>query len=192
MKIIKSFLTVAILTTLLATSCTGVSKQENAASSTTETVGEEIVTTTSTDQNGQKLEMTFNNTKGTATITFNGETAELEQQKSGSGFWYKNNQYELRGKGNDVDLKKDGELVFTHKDEIVTSTIKNKEGQTLDMTFNNTTNEAKVYLDGGEQIDLKGQTPGSGIWYKNDHYELRGKGENVELTKDGKVIFKNE
>ena len=192
MKIIKSLLTVAILTTLLAASCTGVSKQENAASSTTETVGEEIVTTTSTDQNGQKLEMTFNNTKGTATITFNGETAELEQQKSGSGFWYKNDQYELRGKGNDVDLKKDGELVFTHKDEIVTSTIKNKEGQTLDMTFNNTTNEAKVYLDGGEQIDLKGQTPGSGIWYKNDHYELRGKGENVELTKDGKIIFKNE
>ena len=69
--------------------------------------------------------------------------------------------------------------------------LKNKEGQTLDMTFNNTTNEVKVYLDGGDQIELVGQKPASGIWYKNDQFELRGKGDNVELTKDGKTIFKN-
>ena len=115
MKIIKSLLTVAILTTLLATSCTGVSKQENAASPTTEKVGEEIVTTSSTNQNGQKLEMTFNNTKGTTTITFNGETAELEQQKSGSGFWYKNDHYELRGKGENVELTKEGKVIFKNE-----------------------------------------------------------------------------
>lgn len=192
MKITKSLFTIVIITSLLITSCTGASKQESASSPATETTGDDIVTTTSTDENGQKLEMTFNNIKGIVTINFNGETAELEQQRSGSGIWYKNDQYELRGKGNDVDLKKDGELVFSHQDEIVSASIKNKEGQTLDMTFNNTTNEAKVYLDGGEQIDLKGQTPGSGIWYKNDHYELRGKGENVELTKDGVTVFKNE
>mgnify|MGYP000886443310 FL=1 len=59
------------------------------------------------------------------------------------------------------------------------------------MTFNNTTNEAKIYLNGGEQIELVGQKPASGIWFKNDHYELRGKGESVELTKDGKTVFKN-
>ena len=59
------------------------------------------------------------------------------------------------------------------------------------MTFNNTTNEAKVYLDGGKQIELIGQRPASGFWYKNENYELRGKGENVELTKDGETIFKN-
>ena len=60
------------------------------------------------------------------------------------------------------------------------------------MTFNNTTNEAKIYLNGGEQIELVGQKPASGIWFKNDHYELRGKGESVELTKDGKTVFKNQ
>jgi hypothetical protein len=27
--------------------------------------------------------------------------------------------------------------------------------------------------------------------YKNDQYELSGKGEQVELTKEGKTIFKN-
>lgn len=82
-------------------------------------------------------------------------------------------------------------MVFSHEDEIVSATIKNKEGQTLDMTFNNSTNQARVYLNGGEQIDMQGQNPASGIWYKNEHYELRGKGEQVELTKDGKTIFKN-
>lgn len=40
-------------------------------------------------------------------------------------------------------------------------------------------------------IELQGQTPGSGIWYKNDQYELRGKGEEVKLTKDGEVVFEN-
>ena len=48
-----------------------------------------------------------------------------------------------------------------------------------------------MYLDGGEELELAGQKPASGIWYKNDHYELRGKGENLELTKDGKTVFKN-
>ena len=191
-KMTKTILTIAVLTALLVTSCVGPAEKKNTETTTTETVADDIVTTTSTDKDGQELEMTFNNTKGTATLNFKGETIELEQQKAASGIWYKNDHYELRGKGNDIDLTKDGEIVFTHKDEIVTSSIKNKEGQTLDMTFNNTTNEAKVYLDGGEQIDLVGQTPGSGIWYKNDHYELRGKGENVELKKDGVVIFKNE
>lgn len=31
----------------------------------------------------------------------------------------------------------------------------------------------------------------SGIWYKNDHYELRGKGENLKLTKEGKTVFES-
>lgn len=187
----KKILTIAILTALFLNSCKGTSKQENAETTKTETVADDIVTTLSTDKEGKKLEITFNNTKGTATLSFNGETIELVAQKAASGIWYKNDHYELRGKGNDIDLTKDGKVVFTHKDDIVRKSLKNKEGQTLDITFNNTTNEAKVYLNGGEQIELIGQKPASGIWYKNDHYELRGKGENVELTKDGKTVFKN-
>jgi hypothetical protein len=38
---------------------------------------------------------------------------------------------------------------------------------------------------------LHAQKAASGIWYKNDLYELRGKGDNVELTKDGITVFKN-
>lgn len=75
------------------------------------------------------------------------------------------------------------------KDDVVKSTLKNSKGEVLDMTFNNTKDIATVVLN-GETIELKGQRPASGIWYKNDHYELRGKGEEVELSKDGKVVFK--
>lgn len=187
----RKILAFAILTTLVLSSCTGTSNKENTAATTIETVADDIVKTSYVDEDGKELDVLFNNTKGTATVTFEGETFELTQEKAASGIWYKNDTYELRGKANDIDLMKNGELVFSHKDVIVTSTLTNKEGQTLDMVFNNTTNTAKIYLDGGEQIELQGQTPGSGIWYKNDQYELRGKGEEVELTKDGKVVFKN-
>ena len=190
----KNLFTIAIAAALFLAACQEAPKQESTESTTTETVekvGDDIVTSSSTDTEGKKLELTFNNTKGTVTLNFNGETSELVAQKPASGMWYKNDQYELRGKGNDLELKKDGNVVFTHTDEVVTKSLKNKEGETLDMTFNNSTNEAKVYLNGGEQIDLVGQKPASGIWYKNDHYELRGKGDNVELTKDGKTVFKN-
>jgi hypothetical protein len=86
-------------------------------------------------------------------------------------------------------LIKNGKIVFKHKDDIVSTSLKNKKGETLDMVFNYTTKKANVYLNGGEQIELLGQSPASGIWYKNDHYELTGKGENVILTKDEKTVF---
>ena len=190
-KMTKTILTITLLSAFLLLSCTGSASKQDNAETTTENVADDIVTTTSTDKNGKELEITFNNTKRTATLNFEGETIELTQKRAASGIWYTNDQYELRGKGNDIELRKDGEVVFEHEDEIVTSTLTNKEGQTLHMVFNNTTREAKVYLDSGEQIDLVSETPASGIWYKNEHYELRGKGENVELTKDGETVFKN-
>ncbi|MFZ4929984.1 MliC family protein [Chryseobacterium sp. Mn2064] len=83
----------------------------------------------------------------------------------------------------------DSAAVSGTKDEIVKSTSKDSSGKTLEMTFNNTKNTATVVFN-NETIELQGQKPASGIWYKNDHYELRGKGEEIELTKDGKTVFK--
>lgn len=83
----------------------------------------------------------------------------------------------------------DSAAVAGTRDEIVKSTSKDKSGKTLEMTFNNTKNTATVVFN-KETIELQGQKPASGIWYKNDHYELRGKGEEIELTKDGKTVFK--
>ncbi len=189
----RKFVTITLFTALFFTACTETAKKETADTTTgpTEKVDDDISKVTFTDKDGKVLELSINNTKGTATVLFNGEIIEMAEQKAASGIWYKNDQYELRGKGNDLDLLKDGKVIFTHQDSIVTSSLKDKDGQTLDITFNNTTNTAKVYLNGGEQIELVNQKPASGIWYKNDHYELRGKGDKLEYTRDGKTIFKN-
>ena len=141
----RNVLTFAILATLGFSSCTGTSNKENAETPTIETVADDIVTTSYVDEDGKALDVLFDNTKGTATVTFKGETFELLQEKAASGIWYKNDTYELRGKANDIDLMKNGKLIFSHKDIIVTSSLTNKEGQTLDMVFNNTTNTANIF-----------------------------------------------
>lgn len=83
----------------------------------------------------------------------------------------------------------------TTKNDIVKSTAKDSSGKTLDMSFNRT-NETVTLVFDGKTIELKQTVSGSGYWYKNDHYELRGKGsgekEYVELTKDGKTVFKKD
>lgn len=158
---------------------------------TTATSSDNIVGNSLTDKEGNKLDMSFDNTKGTATIQFKGETAELVSEKPASGIWYKNDQYELRGKGNDIQLKKNGQLIFEHEDEKVDIEAKDAKGAVLNMTFNNTDGTAKAYLNGGEQIDLTEEKSASGIWYKNDQYELSGKGDKYTLKKDGKTVFEN-
>lgn len=72
---------------------------------------------------------------------------------------------------------------------IVKAKSTNADGKSIDMTFDNSKNTATIIYD-GETIELKGQPAGSGIYYKNDHWELRGKGLENELSKDGKVVFK--
>lgn len=190
----KNILVIAVLGTLFLNSCKETPKQENPEMTTSETVekdDDDFITATSTDKDGKQLDMLFNNTEGTLTVNFNGETIELVQERAASGIWYINEDYELRGKGNDIEFRKNGIVIFEHKDDIVQSSLKDKEGRTLDMTFNNTEGTVKAYLNGGEQIDLVAEKAASGIWYKNEQYELRGKGEKLELTKDGKTVFKN-
>ncbi|MBK8680529.1 MAG: MliC family protein [Bacteroidetes bacterium] len=190
----NKILVIAMLTVLFLNSCKETPTQESAENTTSETFKngvDDIVTSTFTDKDGKKLELTFNNTKGTATLSLNGETIELVAQKSASGIWYKNENYELRGKGNDIQLTKDGNVIFEHQDDKVNVEAKNNLGDVLNMTFNNTEGTVKAYLNGGAQIDLVEEKAASGIWYKNDHYELRGKGDNYTLKKDGKTVFNN-
>jgi hypothetical protein len=67
-------------------------------------------------------------------------------------------------------------------------TLKDKNGNLLKMVFVNSKNTVTLYIN-NEVITLEGQRPASGIWYKNEQYELTGKGEQVTLSKLGKVIF---
>ncbi len=99
-------------------SCKESSQQENKETTAIETVdkpNDDIVKSTSTDKDGKKLELTFNNTKGTTTLNFNGETIELVAENAASGIWYKNDHYELRGKGDNMELTKDGKTIFKNE-----------------------------------------------------------------------------
>lgn len=188
------FILASITVATFLASCNQQQKQENTEGVKTEVTAkssDDIVTQSLTDNAGNKLDMTFDNSKDIVTITFKGETAELTAQKAASGIWYKNDHLELIGKGNDITLSKDDQVIFKHQDDKVTIEAKSDKGDVLNMTFNNTEGTVKAYLNGGEQIDLVEQKSASGIWYKNDHYELTGKGDKYELQKDGKTVFKN-
>lgn len=179
---------------LVLNACKDKGKDKNSEKITTERTEnstDDVVTNTLTNKDGKELKMNFNNTKGTATLNFKGETIEMNAEKAASGIWYKNDHYELRGKGNDIQLSKDGTVVFEHKDDIADIEAKNTKGDVLNMTFNNTEGTVKAYLNGGEQIDLVEKKPASGIWYHNDHYELSGKGDSYTLKKDGEIVFQN-
>lgn len=178
---------IIIFTLLIFNSC----KENNTNTNTELTASDDVINQSLTDTNGNTLSMSFDNTKGTAMLNFKGETITLQSEKPGSGIWYKNVNYKLRGKGNNIQLKKDGAIVFEHKDDIVIIEEKGSNGSILNMTFNNTEGKVKVYLNGGKQIDLTQKKTASGIWYSNDDYELRGKGDNYTLTKNGKIVFEN-
>ncbi|MCK9436541.1 MAG: MliC family protein [Synergistaceae bacterium] len=188
------FILASITVATFLASCNQQQKQENTEGVKTEVTAkssDDIVTQSLTDNAGNKLDMTFDNSKDIVTITFKGKTAELTAQKAASGIWYKNDHLELIGKGNDITLSKDDQVIFKHQDDKVAIEAKSDKGDVLNMTFNNTEGTVKAYLNGGEQIDLVEQKSASGIWYKNDHYELTGKGDKYELQKDGKTVFKN-
>ncbi|MCL2312238.1 MAG: MliC family protein [Firmicutes bacterium] len=74
------------------------------------------------------------------------------------------------------------------KDEIVETVIENQNGEKIEIVFNNTRNIATVIFQ-NDTILLDGQKPASGIWYEKDGYELRGKGEEIKLTRNGKVVY---
>jgi hypothetical protein len=73
---------------------------------------------------------------------------------------------------------------------IIHATIKNKSGQSRKVAFDNIKNIAIVNVN-NENIVMNGQTPASGMWYIKDDYELRGKGDEITLSKGKQTIFTN-
>ncbi|MEZ4911502.1 MAG: MliC family protein [Saprospiraceae bacterium] len=140
----KKILSLTLLTALFFTSCKEGTKTDKAEKLTTQDTvaktSDEIVNKTSTDKEGKKLEMTFNNTKDIVTLKFNGETIELLGQKPASGILYKNENYELSGKGDDIELTKNGKIIFvTKSDNIITLENQNNEDKIANMKQNNKT-----------------------------------------------------
>lgn len=190
---IKRTLAITAIASLVLFSCKETpSSTLTAPTSQTENGDQTIVTEKLTNPDGSEIEITFNHDTELAMVNFNGETIELESQKPASGIWYKNDQYELTGKGQNLELKKNGEIVFVHEGaEPIVTDYTNEDGTTLTLNVYNDAETATIVFD-GETIDLMSQQPASGIWYKNDQYDLSGKGQQITPKKDGKVIFEHK
>ncbi len=66
--------------------------------------------------------------------------------------------------------------------------ITDKDGKKMEISFDNNKQTATIKRN-GETIELKQEVSGSGIVYKNDHYEYNEHQGGIILSKDGKEIF---
>ncbi|MCP9237845.1 MliC family protein [Lewinella sp. JB7] len=82
-------------------------------------ISSSIIHRSFTDARGNQLDLSFDNSRQTVAINFGGETAELASRHPASGFWYTDERYELRGKGDDLQLAKDGTVIFEHHGGLV-------------------------------------------------------------------------
>lgn len=184
----KQIFLMAFIALFAATSC---NESTKTVEETDVVRAENLVEQILINEDGKQLTMLFDLDKGVVTINIDGETAILESQRAASGIWYKNEEYDLSGKGNDIILKKGDDYLFSHQDRIVEVKAENEEGDVLLMEFNNTAGTMKAYLNGGEQLDLVEQKSASGVIFTNEEYELLGKGDEYTLLKNEEVIFRN-
>ncbi len=110
----KNTLFLALLFGLNLISCKNIDKNESSYQSLEVTKGE-IISDSVMDQNNKKMLMTFDNSKNIVIIELNGEKIELISKRPASGIWYANDNYELRGKGKQVELLKDEKVIFQSK-----------------------------------------------------------------------------
>ncbi|PQJ22773.1 MliC family protein [Tenacibaculum sp. SG-28] len=68
-------------------------------------------------------------------------------------------------------------------------TINISTGQELILKFYNEKEEMVLQFQSEDYI-LENQKPGSGIWYKGENFEVRGKGKEITVYQDGKLLFK--
>jgi uncharacterized protein YggE len=74
-----------------------------------------IVTSSVITQNGDRLDMSFNNTRNTATFVFKGDLIEMKQDTTASGIRYSNPRYEFTEWHGEIQLKEDGKVIFSHQ-----------------------------------------------------------------------------
>lgn len=148
-----------------------------------------VVRTSVSDNMGNTMVLAFNNESNTATAELNGQAIYMTQDTTASGVRMHNDEYEYEEWQGHIVLKKDGKVVFDNKD-VVNTSVSNKQGKKLDMTFNNNNNTAVLKLD-GKQINLKADTTASGIRYSNNDYVYEEWQGHSVLKKGEEVIFDN-
>ncbi|MDL2255446.1 MliC family protein [Parabacteroides sp. OttesenSCG-928-G06] len=76
-------------------------------------------------------------------------------------------------------------------DEIVTNSVTDKQGNTLEMSFNKTQGTATLVLN-GETFTLKQDTTASGLRAHNDNYTYEEWQGHIVVKKNEEIIFDNE
>ncbi len=149
---------------LFAVACTNSSKNRQN--------NDEIVTATINNSKGQTLDITYNTTEKTATIVFNGETIVLKQQPSASGIRYSNDTYEYTEWQNEIELTKNGKVIFSNKEKSgMTNNFVDAEGKILTVTHDTSGDIPTAAITYEDYKDvILAQVPES-VWAKGGEYK---------------------
>lgn len=155
----------------------------------------EEITATINNSKGETLNITYNNTAETATIVFNGETIALKQQPSASGIHYANDTYEYTEWQDEIELKKNGEVVFSNKGEYAEATFNfiDADGKVLTVIYDTSGETPTVTVTYEEHKDVVlTQIPESawakGAEYENETLKWVSNENGGDLTVNGKTI----
>ena len=183
----KHFLWIAaVAIALFSTSCNSKSKQESS---------DELIESTVTSTSGQQLEATFDTANELVTIIFEGDTAVLKQQPSASGINYKNDTYEYTEWQNEIELLKNGVVVFSNVDKdkrvYVGETLKDAEGEILTLFYDTTAETPTVtisYKDIKDKVLTQNYAWANGGEYEGENLKWTTNDQGGILEIDGKAV----
>lgn len=183
----KQFLWIAVVAiALFSTSCNSKSKQESS---------DELIESTVTSTTGQQLEATFDTANELVTIIFEGDTAVLKQQPSASGINYKNDTYEYTEWQNEIELLKNGVVVFSNVDKdkrvSVGETLKDAEGEILTLFYDTTAETPTVtisYKDIKDKVLTQNYAWANGGEYEGENLKWTTNDQGGILEIDGKAV----
>lgn len=183
----KHFLWIAaVAIALFSTSCNSKSKQESS---------DELIESTVTSTSGQQLEATFDTANELVTIIFEGDTAVLKQQPSASGINYKNDTYEYTEWQNEIELLKNGVVVFSNVDKdkrvSVGETLKDAEGEILTLFYDTTAETPTVtisYKDIKDKVLTQNYAWANGGEYEGENLKWTTNDQGGILEIDGKAV----
>lgn len=183
----KHFLWIAaVAIALFSTSCNSKSKQESS---------DELIESTVTSTTGQQLEATFDTANELVTIIFEGDTAVLKQQPSASGINYKNDTYEYTEWQNEIELLKNGVVVFSNVDKdkrvSVGETLKDAEGEILTLFYDTTAETPTItisYKDIKDKVLTQNYAWANGGEYEGENLKWTTNDQGGILEIDGKAV----
>ena len=183
----KHFIWIAAVSiAIFSTSCNSKSKQESS---------DELIESTVTSTSGQQLEATFDTANELVTIIFEGDTAVLKQQPSASGINYKNDTYEYTEWQNEIELLKNGVVVFSNVDKdkrvSVGETLKDAEGEILTLFYDTTAETPTVtisYKDIKDKVLTQNYAWANGGEYEGENLKWTTNDQGGILEIDGKAV----